>query len=56
MSAFRHHVSLLETFTKAVDAFNNQNLKELKGLLHPNAVLNRIHHRKDADSMRDTLM
>ena len=54
MSAFPavHYASLLETFTKAVDAFNNQDLKVLGGLLHPNAVLNRIHHRKDADALR----
>jgi Domain of unknown function (DUF4440) len=54
MSAFLsvHYASLLETFTKTVDAFNNQNFKMLEGLLHPNAVLNRIHHRKDADTVR----
>jgi hypothetical protein len=54
MSAFptAHYESLLGTFTKAVDAFNNQHFKVLEGLLHPNAVLNRIHHRKDADTVR----
>ena len=54
MSAFPavRYESLLETFTKAVDAFNEQNFKVLEGLLHPNAVLNRIHHRKDADALR----
>jgi predicted lipid-binding transport protein (Tim44 family) len=54
MSAFLavHYESLLETFAKAVDAFNNQDFKVLEGLLHPNAVLNRIHHRKDADTLR----
>jgi predicted lipid-binding transport protein (Tim44 family) len=44
--------SLLETFTKAVDAFNSQDFKALEGLLHPNAVLNRIHHRGDVDAQR----
>jgi hypothetical protein len=54
MSAFPtvHYESLLETFTKAVDAFNHQDFKVLEGLLHPNAVLNRIHHRKDVDTVR----
>jgi hypothetical protein len=52
MSAFIHHSTLLETFTKAVDAFNNQDFEALAGLLHPNAVLNRIHHRKHFDSLR----
>jgi hypothetical protein len=54
MSAFSavHYESLLGTFTKAVDAFNSQDLKVLEGLLHPNAVLNRIHHRKDDDTVR----
>jgi hypothetical protein len=47
-----HHHSLLETFTRAVDAFNNQDLKALERLLHPNAVLNRIHNRKDVDTLR----
>jgi predicted lipid-binding transport protein (Tim44 family) len=47
-----HYESLLETFTKAVDAFNNQDFSVLERLLHPNAVLNRIHHRKDADTVR----
>jgi len=51
MSAFVHHRTLLETFTKAVDAFNNQDFEALEGLLHPNAVLNRIHHRKHTDSL-----
>lgn len=54
MSAFSavHYQSLLETFTEAVDAFNSQNVKVLEDLLHPDAVLNRIHHRKDADTVR----
>lgn len=47
-----HYESLLETFTKAVGAFNNQDFKVLEGLLHPDAVLNRIHHRNDADAVR----
>jgi len=47
-----HYESLLETFTKAVDAFNDRNFDVLAGLLHPNAVLNRIHNRKDADTLR----
>ena len=51
MSVFVHHRTLLETFTKAVDAFNNQDFKALEGLLHPNAVLNRIHHRNHTDSL-----
>jgi len=54
MSAFpvAYYESLLETFTKAVDAFNDRNFDVLEGLLHPNAVLNRIHNRKDADTLR----
>jgi hypothetical protein len=54
MSAFPalHYESLLETFNKTVSAFNNQDLKGLERLLHPNAVLNRIHHRKDTDGAR----
>jgi predicted lipid-binding transport protein (Tim44 family) len=54
MSAFLvvQYESLLQTFTKAVNAFNEQDFKALEGLLHPNAVLNRIHHRKDADTVR----
>jgi len=51
MSTFVHHSTLLATFTKAVDAFNNQDFKALEGLLHPNAVLNRIHHRNHTDSL-----
>ena len=54
MSAFLvvQYESLLQTFAKAVNAFNTQDFKALEGLLHPNAVLNRIHHRKDADTLR----
>jgi Domain of unknown function (DUF4440) len=47
-----YYEGLLETFSKAVDAFNNHDFKVLEDLLHPNAVLNRIHHRSDADSLR----
>ena len=47
-----HYANLLDTFTKAVDAFNNQDFQALQQLLHPNAVLNRIHNRKDTDSLR----
>jgi hypothetical protein len=53
MSAYVHHKTLLETFTKAVDAFNSQDVKGLEKLLHPHAVLNRIHHRKHFDSLRE---
>lgn len=52
MSAHVHYHSLLETFTKTVDAFNKQDFKTLERLVHPHAVLNRIHHRKDVDSLR----
>jgi len=52
MSAYVHHKTLLETFTKAVDAFNSQDFKVLQGLLHPHAVLNRMHNRKHLDSVR----
>jgi uncharacterized protein DUF4440 len=51
MSALVHYESLLATFNKTVHAFNSQDFKELERLLHPHAVLNRIHHRKDADSL-----
>jgi hypothetical protein len=44
--------SLSEAFARVVDAFNKNNSKALEKLLHPNAVLNRIRHRSDADSMR----
>lgn len=47
-----HYESLLATFNKTVHAFNKQDFKELERLLHPHAVLNRIHHRKDVDSKR----
>lgn len=47
-----HYESLLGAFTKAVEAFNNQDVKTLERLLHPNAVLNRIHHRKDTAGAR----
>jgi uncharacterized protein DUF4440 len=52
MSALVHCERLLATFSKTVQAFNNQDFKELERLLHPHAVLNRIHHRKDAESLR----
>jgi hypothetical protein len=52
MSAYVHHKTLLETFIKAVDAFNNQDIKALQALLHPHAVLNRIHNRKHTDTVR----
>jgi Domain of unknown function (DUF4440) len=51
MSALVHYESLLATFNKTVHAFNSGDVKELERLLHPHAVLNRIHHRKDADSL-----
>jgi len=51
MSALIHYESLLATFNKTVHAFNNQDFKELERLMHPHAVLNRIHHRKDVDSL-----
>ena len=52
MSALAHYESLLATFNKTVHAFNRQDCRELERLLHPHAVLNRIHHRKDTDSQR----
>jgi uncharacterized protein DUF4440 len=46
--------SLLATFSKAVEAFNKHDFdKGVRELLHPDAVLNRIHHRSDADSVRE---
>src|SRR6185437_10790094 len=54
MSAFPavYYTSLLNAFAKAVDAFNNQDFDALDKLLHPNAILNRIHNRKDKDTLR----
>lgn len=52
MSAHVHYETLLATFNKTVNAFNNQDLAALEQLLHPHAVLNRIHHRKDVHSVR----
>jgi hypothetical protein len=48
----QHYVDLLRAFFVAVDAFNNQDVRNIEGALDDHVVLNKVDNRLDTDMVR----
>jgi len=56
LEQMEEHVGLLETFFKAVDALNIEDIGKVKDLLHDDVVLNKIHDQTSTVRGKDKVV